>query len=114
MKPQKKGLYYKIGEKTDLAHEFCGDNQVSWESQASNCTSVEVSLLFSLGHNPRLGGHNSRLGGTSSDLGEHGPGIPPVASGLLQVYSNSSNCNYRIFVKKILHKIGFIEEMRTI
>ena len=24
-----------------------------------------------------------------------------------------SNCNYRIFVKKILLEIGFIEEMRT-
>ena len=31
----------------------------------------------------------------------------------LQVYSNLSNCNYRIFVKKILLEIGFIEETRT-
>ena len=38
----------------------------------------------------------------------------PVASGLLQVYSNLSNCNYCIFFKEILLEIGFIEEMRTI
>ena len=64
---------------------------------------------------PSLGEHNSCLGGTSSDLrGGHRPGIPPVASGLLQVYSNLANCNYRIFVAEILLKIRFIEEMRTI
>ena len=40
--------------------------------------------------------------------------MPPVASGLLQIYSNLWNCNYRIFVKEILLEIGFIEEMRTI
>ena len=71
-----------------------------------------------------LGGHNSRLGGgaqfsfgrggTSSDLGWHGLGISHVASGLLEVYSNLSNCNYRIFVEKMLLEIGIIEEMRTI
>ena len=46
--------------------------------------------------------------------GGHGPGMPPVASGLRQVHSNLSNCNYRIFFKEILLEIGFIEEMRTI
>ena len=63
-----------------------------------------------------LGGHNSCLGGTSSDLGWHGPEMLLVASGLLQVYSNLSNCrpNYRIFLKKILLEIGFIEEITTI
>ena len=42
-----------------------------------------------------LGGHDSRLGGTSSDLGGYGPGMSSVVSGLLQVYSNLSNCNYQ-------------------
>ena len=85
----------------------------SRESQASNCTSVAPSLLLSLGHNPCLGGQ-FLFGGTSSDLGGHCPGMPPVSSGLLQVYSNLSNCNYRIFVTEILLEIDFIEEMRTI
>ena len=60
-----------------------------------------------------LGGHSSCLGGISSDLGGHGPEMPPVTSGLLQVYSNLSNCNYRVFVKEIPLEINFIEEMRT-
>ena len=47
-------------------------------------------------------------------LGGHGPGMSPVAWGLLQVYSNLSNCNYCIFVKEMLLEIGFIEETRTI
>ena len=42
------------------------------------------------------------------------PRNAPVVSGLLQVYSNLSNCNYRIFVEEIRLEIGFIEEMRTI
>ena len=30
-----------------------------------------------------LGGHNSRLEGTNSDFGGHGPGLLPVAPGLV-------------------------------
>ena len=51
---------------------------------ASICTPVAPSLLISSGHSPCLGGHNFRLGGTSSHLGGHGPGMPPVAPGLVQ------------------------------
>ena len=57
-----------------------------------------------------LGGHNSCLRGTSSYLGAHGPEMLPVASGLLQNYSNLSNCHYRIFVTEIMPEIGFIEK----
>ena len=35
------------------------------------------------GHSPRLGGTIFVWGGTSSHLGEHGPGMPPVAPGLV-------------------------------
>ena len=52
-------------------------------------------------------GHKQCFGGAQ-------PRNAPVALDLLQVYSNLSNCNYRIFVKEMLHEIGFIEEMRTI
>ena len=47
-----------------------------WKSWASICTPVASSLLISLGHSPRFGG-------TSSHLGGHGPGMPPVAPGLI-------------------------------
>ena len=119
-KTTKKGLYYKSAKKTVLAHEFWGDNQYLGSLRARTCTSVALSLLLSLGHNFRLGGtiliwgHIFYLGGTFSDLGRHGPRMPPVASGLLPVYSNVSNCNYRIFVTEMLLEIGFIEEMRII
>ena len=84
-------------QKTVLAHEFWGDNQYF------------ASLR------PRTGGTEPvTFVGAQSSLGGHGPGMPPVASGLLQVYSNLSNYNYRIFVKEILLEIGFIEEIRTI
>ena len=106
VKPQKKGLYYKICEKTVLAHEFRGDNQylgslrrrtaLQWH-RASNFV---WSTILAWGHNSRLGGARPRNA--------------PVASCLLQVYSNLLNSNYRIFVKEILLKIAFIEEIRTI
>ena len=110
-------------------HEFRGETTKKWvfiiksakkhffltNSRVSDlelrCSHTELVTFF--GAQSSLGGHNSCFGGTSSDLEGHGPGLPPVASGLLQVY-NLSNCNYRIFVKEILIEIGFIEEMRTI
>ena len=114
VKPQKKGLYYKICKKTVLAHEFWGNNQYYLGSLRPRTALQWHPACYFLWEQVSLGGHNSCLGGTSSDLGRHSPGMPPVASGLLQVYSNLSNCNYRIFVKEIRLKIGFIEEMRTI
>ena len=51
---------------------------------ASICTPVAPSLLISSGHSPRFGGGTVFVwGGTSSHLGGHGPGMPPMAPGLL-------------------------------
>ena len=61
-----------------------------------------------------LGEHDSRLGGHKQWFWGVQSRNATVASGLLQIYSNLSNCNYRIFVKEVLHDFGFIEEMRTI
>ena len=66
-----------------------------------------------LGAQSSLGGHNSRFGGKQW-FGGQGLELPPVASGLLQVYNNLSNCNYLVFVEDIPLEIGFIEEVRTI
>ena len=49
----------------------------------SICTPEAPSLLISFGHSPRLGGHNFRLGGQKQSFGGHGPGMPPVAPGLI-------------------------------
>ena len=87
-------------------------------SDLSSCSKNKLSLSLKpvtfFGAQSSLGGCSFCLGGTSSDLGGHDPAMLPVASGLLQVYSNLSNCNYSIFVKDILLEIDFIEEMRTI
>ena len=61
-----------------------------------------------------LGGHSFVWGAQAVIWGGYGPGMHLVPSGLLQVYSNLSNCNYRIFVKEIPLEIDFVEEMRTI
>ena len=87
------GVITSILGVSGLELHFCGNEPVTFFGSQSS-----------------LGGRNSCLGGTCSDLGRHGPGMPPVASGLLQVYSNLSNCNYHIFVKEILLEN---EEMRT-
>ena len=98
---------------TVLAHEFWGDNQYLGSLRPRTALQWHRAGYFFLG-TILAWEHNSCLGGTSCDLGGHGAGITPVASGLLQNYSNLLNCNYRIFVKEILLEIGFIEEMRTI
>ena len=65
-------------------------------------------------------GGQSLLGGTVLVWGAQAviwgarPWNDTVVSSLLQVYSNLSNSNYRVFIKEILLEIGFIEEMRSI
>ena len=94
---QKKDLYFKIWKKTVLAHEFLGDNQYLWSPRPRTALQWHWtcyflwSTIFAWGAQFLFGVHKQWFGG------EHGPGMPPVVSGLLQVYSNLSNCNYRIF-----------------
>ena len=107
LKYKKKGLYYKICKKTVLAHEFSGNNQYLGSLRPRTALQWHQACYFPWG--TILAGE----GGASSDFGSTAPECP-VASCLLQVYSNLSNCYYRIFVKEILLEIGFIEEMRTI
>ena len=112
-------------------HEFAGETTKKFAKKQLLLTNSGVITsilgvsgleLYSSGTKPvtffgaqsSLGGHNSLLGGTSSDFGGYGPGMSSVVSGLLQVYSNLSNCNYRIFVNEMLLEIGLFEEMRTI
>ena len=114
VKPQKNRVfYYKICEKAVLALEFWGDNQYLGSRRPKLHSSGTKPVTF-FDAQSSLGGHNSRLGRHKQWFGGHGPVMLPVASCLLQVYCNLSNCNYRIFVKEILLEIGFIEEMRTI
>ena len=107
---KKRGLNYKICEKTVLAHEFRGDNQYLGSLRPRTALQWQQVCYFLWG-TILAWGHNSRLGGHKQ---WHGPGLLPVASGLLKAYSNLSNCNYLIFVKEILLEIGFIEKMKTI
>ena len=107
-------LCYKICEKTVLAHEFQGDNQYLGSLrprpalQWHRACYLPWDTIFAWGAQFSFGGPTQWFGKG------HGPGLPPVASGLLQVYNNLSYCNYRIFVKEILLEIDFIKEMRTI
>ena len=112
VKPQKKGsLLQNLQKKTVLAHEFWGDNQYLGSLRPRTALQWHRACYFLWGTILAWGGTILVWGGTSCDFGGHGPGMPRVASGLLQVYSNLSNCNYRIFVTEILIEIGFIEEM---
>ena len=72
---------------------------------------TEAVIFF--GAQSSLGGHNSCLR-AQAVIWRAQLRNAPLATGLLQVYRNLSNCNYRIFVKEILLEIGLIEEMRTI
>ena len=89
-----------------------------WPTNSEAITSIlgvsGLELHFSGTEPVTFFGAQSSLGGQSSCLRGTAREFPPGASGLLQVYSNLSNCNYRIFVKEILLEIGFIEEMKTI
>ena len=113
VKPQKKSLYYKICKKQFLLTNSGVITSILGVSGLELHFSGTEPVTF-FWEQFSLGGHNSCLGGTSSDLGGEGPGMHTVASGLLPNYSNLSNCNYHIFVTKMLLKIGFNEEMRTI
>ena len=126
VKPQKKkDLYYTFWKKkTVLAHEFWGDNHYLGSLRPQTALSGTEPVTF-FGAQSSLGRHSSCLEGTSSDLGRARPRNAPRGRrayckftaiyqfiSLQQVYSN--NCNYRIFVKEILFKIGFIEEIKAI
>ena len=106
----KKGSFLRNLQKTVLAHESWGYNQYLGSLKPRTALQWHRACYFLMG-TILAWGAQFFFGGTSSDLGA---GMPPVASGLLQNYSNLSKCNYRIFVWEILLKIGFIEEMRTI
>ena len=93
-------------KKIVLAHEFWSDKQYFGSLRPRTALQWHRACYFLWG--------TILAWGAQFLFGGHGPGNPPMASGLLQVYSNLSNCNYRILVKEILLEIGFIEEMRTI
>ena len=105
VKPQKKGPYYKICKKAVLSHEFWGNNQYLGSLRPRTALQWHQACYF-------LWGTILALRAEAVIWGAR-PWNAPVASGLLQIYSNLSNCNYRIFVKEILLEIGFVEEMRT-
>ena len=83
VKPQKKGLYHKISEKTVLAHKFWGDNKYLGTLRPRIALQRHEPIIF-FGAQSSLWGHNSRLGGSSSDLGGTAPecrrGLGPAAN----------------------------------
>ena len=114
MKPKKKRVFITKSAKKQFLLEFWCDNQYLGSLGPQTALQWQRACYFlwgtilACGAQFLFGGHKQWFGGG------HGPGMLPVASGLLQVYSNLSNCNYRIFVKEILLEIGFIKEIRTI
>ena len=114
-KPTKKWvfIYYKICEKTVLAHEFQGDNQYLGSLRPWTALQWHLAHYFLWGTILAWGGRILVWGGTSSDLGRHGSGLPPVVSGLLQVYNNLSYCNFvtiAFLLKEILLEIGLLKK----
>ena len=71
----------------ELAHEFCGDNQYLGSLRPQTAIQWHRACYFlwgtilARGAQFSFGGHKQRFGG-------QGPGMSPVASGLLQLYSN--------------------------
>ena len=100
-------VLFKAIVKTVLVYEFWGDNQHLGSLRPRTAFQWHPACYFLWGTIPVWEAQAVIWGGTA-------PVCPSVASGLLQVYSNLSNCNYRIFVEEILLEIGFVEEMRTI
>ena len=88
---KKKIFITKSAKKIGLAHEFWGNNQYLGSLRLRTALQWHRTCYFLWGTILAWEAQFS-LGGASSDLGGHGPGMPPVASGLLQVYSNLSNC----------------------
>ena len=87
---KKKGFYYKSAKKQLLLTNSGVITSILGVSGLELHFSGTEPVTF-FGAQFSLGGHKQRLGG-------HGPGMPPVASGLLQLYSNLLNCKYRFFV----------------
>ena len=79
----KKNLHPKTVMKSSFSPQELRKYRGQTPIWVSIYTPVAPSLLISSRHSPRLGGHNFCLGRTSGHLGGHGPGMPPVAPGLL-------------------------------
>ena len=77
-----------------------GVSGIKLQSSGTNHVTFFGAQSWQGGHNSYLGGHKQWFGGAQTRNAL-------VASGLLQVYSNLSNCNYRIFVNEILNEIVF-------
>ena len=114
VKPQKKKVLITKSAKKQFLLTNSGVTTCILEVSGLKLHFSGTKPVTFFGHNPRLGGTVLVWRAHAVNWGGHGPGMPPVASGLRQVHSNLSNCNYRIYVKEILLEIGFIEEMRTI
>ena len=83
----------------ELAHEFCGDNQYLGSLRPQTAIQWHRACYFlwgtilAWGAQFSFGGHKQRFGG-------QGPGMSPVASGLLQLYSNFIKIKKKVFVRK--------------
>ena len=83
----------------ELAHEFCGDNQYLGSLRPQTAIQWHRACYFlwgtilAWGAQFSFGGHKQRFGG-------QGSGMSPVASGLLQLYSNFIKIKKKVFVRK--------------
>ena len=81
VKPQKKGIFFKICEKTILAHKFWGDNQYFGVSGLElQCSGTKPVTFFRA--QSTLVGAQFLFGGPQAVIWGHGAGMFPVAPSL--------------------------------